>query len=209
MADRQLSSRREGRSARFAPICRPAITASCRSWPTGRSPAIRACSAWPGPSSPTPTAASTPRCCCAIVRAYQEVQPLTIGELWAVSITLADRADRESAPPRRADRAQPRRAAARRTRSPTACWAPAAATAEPVSARARRARRRALLADAFAVQLVHRLRDQDPQDHAGADLARPAPGRAGHDGRRGRARRAPAAGRRRTSPCATSSPACA
>ena len=58
-----ISSR--SRFARSAPICRPATTGSCRSSPTGRSPAIRACSAWPGPSSPTPTAASIPRCCAA------------------------------------------------------------------------------------------------------------------------------------------------
>ena len=49
---------------------------------------IRGCSAWPGPSSPTPTAASIPEMLGRYVRAYQEVQPLTIGELWAVSITL-------------------------------------------------------------------------------------------------------------------------
>ena len=50
--------------------------------------AIRACSGWPGPSSRTPTAASTRKCCAASSRAYQRVQPLTIGELWAVAITL-------------------------------------------------------------------------------------------------------------------------
>ena len=99
---------------------------------------------------------------CRFVRAYQEVQPLTIGELWAVAITLADRARREPAAPRRADRAQSRRAAGgrrarrpsagcRRTRAPNRCR------------RCSPAHERAPLPDAFAVQLVHRLRDQDPQ----------------------------------------------
>ena len=88
MADRQLPSHRKADPRNPRRTCRPAITGNCRSSPTGLSPAIRGCSAWPGPSSPTPTAASIPTCCVGYVRAYQEVQPLTIGELWAVAITL-------------------------------------------------------------------------------------------------------------------------
>ena len=53
-----------------------------------RSPASRACSASPGPSSRTPTAASIPRRCGASSAPTRRVQPLTIGELWAVAITL-------------------------------------------------------------------------------------------------------------------------
>ena len=45
---------------------------------------------------------------CRYVRAYQEVQPLTIGELWAVSITLRIVLIEKSQAPRRADRGQPR-----------------------------------------------------------------------------------------------------
>ena len=61
---------------------------------------------------------------CRFVRAYQEVQPLTIGELWAVAITLrivlVENLRRlaelimTAAPHGR-----------KRTASPTACWAPA------------------------------------------------------------------------------------
>ena len=49
---------------------------------------IRGSSAWPGRSSPTPTAAWSPRRCGASCAAFQRVQPLTIGELWAIPIAL-------------------------------------------------------------------------------------------------------------------------
>ena len=108
----------------------------------------------------------------------------------------AHRAGRKSAAARRADRAT----AAPRAQEADASGRPAAgrrrarrASRVPVVLAASCTRRR--LPDAFAVQLVHRLRDQDPRDHAGAGVARRAAGGAGHDGRRGRARRAPAAGR--------------
>ncbi len=103
-----------------------------------------------------------PEMLCRFVRAYQEVQPLTIGELWAVAITLADRAGRKSPASRRTDRAQQRRPAGGGRVSPTACWA----SADAPPNRCRRCSQitsGAPLPDAFAVQLVHRLRDQDPR----------------------------------------------
>ena len=62
--------------------------ASCPSSPTVRWRDIRACSASPGRSSRTPTAPSISQKLTRFVEAYQRVQPLTIGELWAVAITL-------------------------------------------------------------------------------------------------------------------------
>ena len=95
------------------------------------------------------------------VRAYQEVQPLTIGELWAVAITLrivlvenlrrlAERMVRSRAARQEADNL------ADRLLDAGGC------AAEPV-ATVLAGRERARLPDAFAVQLVHRLRDQDPR----------------------------------------------
>ena len=55
------------------------------------------------------------------VRAYQRVQPLTIGELWAVADHAARRAGREPPAPGRGHRARPRGAPARPTRWPTSC----------------------------------------------------------------------------------------
>jgi cyclic beta-1,2-glucan synthetase len=94
------------------------------------------------------------------VAAYQEVQPLTIGELWAVSITLrivlienlgrlaqqitTSRTERQMAD-RLADRLF------------GAGGRPAESAALVLAVHNRRA-----LSRAFAVQLVHRLRDQDP-----------------------------------------------
>ncbi len=95
------------------------------------------------------------------VRAYQEVQPLTIGELWAVSITLrivlienlgrlaqqitSSRAERQAADIV-ADRLLGK--GGRPAESATAVLA---------------THERLALSNAFAVQLVHRLRDQDPK----------------------------------------------
>ena len=50
--------------------------------------AIRGSSASPGRTSPTPTAASSRTACGGWSRAYQEVEPLTVGELWAIAISL-------------------------------------------------------------------------------------------------------------------------
>ena len=97
---------------------------------------------------------------CRFVRAYQRVQPLTIGELWAVAITL------------RIVLVENLRRAARRIVSGRAARQEADAladrllgvngnTAEPVALVLQRYTQ-APLPEAFAVQLVQRLRDQDP-----------------------------------------------
>ena len=95
------------------------------------------------------------------VRAYQDVQPLTIGELWAVAITLrivlvenlrrlAERMVHSRTSREEADNLADRLLGA------------GGYTAEPVPV-VLGGYRRAQLPDAFAVQLVHRLRDQDPR----------------------------------------------
>ncbi|MFL6564065.1 MAG: glycosyl transferase, partial [Burkholderiales bacterium] len=95
------------------------------------------------------------------VRAYQRVQPLTIGELWAVAITL------------RVALVENLRRAAMRIRVSRAAREEAdtladrllgvnARSAEPVAV-VLRGREQAPLDGAFAVQLVQRLRDQDPK----------------------------------------------
>ncbi len=78
----------KSKSARSARTCRRASIGSCPSWRADRSSVTHACSASPGRSLPTPTATSIPKPLRRFVRAYQSVQPLTIGELWAVAITL-------------------------------------------------------------------------------------------------------------------------
>jgi cyclic beta-1,2-glucan synthetase len=93
------------------------------------------------------------------IKAYQEVQPLTIGELWAISITLrivlienlrrlAQRIEFSRAARQQADGLADRLLGARGLK-----LEPVAATLAPYD--------RAPLSDAFAVQFVHRLRDQD------------------------------------------------
>jgi cyclic beta-1,2-glucan synthetase len=95
------------------------------------------------------------------VQAYQEVQPLTIGELWAVSITLRIVLVENLA--RLAQQVTQNRAA-RHTADGLADrllgigGRPAESVAVVLSAQ-----ERVPLADALAVQLVHRLRDQDPR----------------------------------------------
>jgi cyclic beta-1,2-glucan synthetase len=95
------------------------------------------------------------------VRAYQEIQPLTIGELWAISITLrivlienlrrlAYQIVHNRAARQQADGLADRLLGA------------GGRTAEPVST-ALADHKRATIADSFAVQLVHRLRDEDPR----------------------------------------------
>ena len=151
-----------GRSAKSAPLCRPAIIGSCRSWPTARSPDIPRVFGLAWAFVAHTDSHFDPEMLCRFVSAYQEVQPLTIGELWAVAITL--RIVLVENLRRIAERiiAQQRRRGRRPTASPTACWVPADAH----RSRSRLCSRGVSgkpLPDAFAVQLVHRLRDQDPR----------------------------------------------
>ncbi len=95
------------------------------------------------------------------VRAYQEVQPLTIGELWAVSITLRivlvenlGRLARQITK----SRGERHRADGLADRLLGAGGAPAELVAIVLAAEELKP-----LSQAFAVQLVHRLRDQDPR----------------------------------------------
>src|SRR5579863_7331388 len=95
------------------------------------------------------------------VRAYQRVQPLTIGELWAVAITL------------RVVLVENLRRAAARIVSSRAARQEADGLADRLlgvngyaaepDALIRRASERASFSPAFTVQLVLRLRDQDPK----------------------------------------------
>ena len=98
---------------------------------------------------------------CRYVRAYQQVQPLTIGELWAVSITLrivlienlrrlAGRIVDSFTARQEADRLADRLLGSG-SRAPE----PAPAILADLD--------RFPISDAFAVELVHRLRDQDPK----------------------------------------------
>jgi len=98
---------------------------------------------------------------CRFVRAYQRVQPLTIGELWAVAITL------------RIVLVENLRRAAKRIVSSRVARQEAddvadrllgvnGQTAEPIGS-VLRDYERTPLQEAFAVQLVQRLRDQDPR----------------------------------------------
>ena len=94
------------------------------------------------------------------VRAYQEVQPLTIGELWAVAITL--RVVLVENLRRLAERVVASRAARRDADAfADRLLGVGGRTAEPVQA-ALADFERAELPSAFFVRLVQRLRDQDP-----------------------------------------------
>ena len=131
------------------------------------------------------------------VRAYQRVQPLTIGELWAVAITLRIVLVENLRRARRAASSrEPRRArGGRRARRPAARRR-AARRAEPIAAVLRRSRAGAACPDAFAVQLVQAAARPGSATHAGA-----AAGWRSGSRRRARSidevvqRRAPAAGR--------------
>jgi cyclic beta-1,2-glucan synthetase len=98
---------------------------------------------------------------CRYVRAYQEVQPLTIGELWAVSITLrivlienlrrlAGRIVDSYSARQDADQIADRLLGAGSREPEDASVILAELERKPVP-------------DAFAVELVHRLHDQDPK----------------------------------------------
>src|SRR5271165_3104700 len=98
---------------------------------------------------------------CRFVTAYQEVQPLTIGELWAVAITLrivlvenlrrlAERITHSSTARLEADTLADRLLGVGGRAAEPVAGVLAALAGKP-------------LPDAFSVQLVHRLRDQDPR----------------------------------------------
>jgi cyclic beta-1,2-glucan synthetase len=94
------------------------------------------------------------------VTAYQNVQPLTIGELWAIAITLRIvlvenlRRAADLIASRRATRQQADRLADRLLGVGAHAAEPNAAVLQELSGLS--------LSPAFAVQLLHRLRDQDP-----------------------------------------------
>jgi cyclic beta-1,2-glucan synthetase len=95
------------------------------------------------------------------VRAYQEVQPLNIGELWAVAITL--RVVLVENLRRLAERVVASRAARREADSlADRLLGAGGRSAEPADMALARYER-AELPEAFFVQLVQRLRDQDPK----------------------------------------------
>ena len=146
-------------SARSRTICRQATTASYPSLPRVTCKVIRACSGLRGHLWRTRIADLTPEALRRFVSAYQRVQPLTIGELWAVAITL-----------RVVLVENLRRIAERIVRSRTArheadtladsLLGPGGQTAIfPALQRLEKAP----LETAFAVQLVQRLRDLDPK----------------------------------------------
>jgi len=98
---------------------------------------------------------------CRFVSAYQEVQPLTIGELWAVAITLrivlvenlrrlAQRITQSGAARQQADRLADRLLGMGGRAIEPVANVLAALAGQP-------------LPESLAVQLVHRLRDQDPR----------------------------------------------
>ena len=98
---------------------------------------------------------------CRYVRAYQEVQPLTIGELWAVSITLRIVLIENL---RRLAGRIVDSYSARRDADQVADRLLGAGSREPERASVILADlERTPFPDAFAVELVHRLHDQDPR----------------------------------------------
>ncbi len=124
-----------------------------------RSPATRACSASRGRSSRIPTATSIRSVLKRFLDAYQSVELLTIGELWAVAITLRivlienlRRITDELATARRtADAAE---ALADRALAP--------GFDDPAALDAAWEAARGPFLDVFGAQLAKRLRDQDP-----------------------------------------------
>jgi cyclic beta-1,2-glucan synthetase len=102
-----------------------------------------------------------PATLCRFVAAYQQMQPLTIGELWAVAITL--RIVLVENLRRLAERIVLSRLARQQADSlADRLLGVGGLPHEPVSV-VLADNDRAPLRDAFAVQLVHRLRDQDPR----------------------------------------------
>ena len=126
------------------------------------------------------------------VRAYQRVQPLTIGELWAVAITL------RIVLVENLRRAAARIVSSRAARQDADEVGGSAAGRERIHRGAGRAGARdarpTRLAAAFVVQLVLRLRDQDPNDGPARRWLDERLAIAGNDCGRDRARRASAPG---------------
>ena len=137
----------------------PVITGNCPSSPRDRSRDIRGYLGVAWAFIAHTDSRFDPEMLVRYVRAYQEVQPLTIGELWAVAITLrivlvenlrrlAELIVRSRISREEADDLADRLLGA------------GGHAAEPVPV-VLAGHRRAQLPNAFAVQLVHRLRDQD------------------------------------------------
>ncbi|HZY60181.1 MAG TPA: protein ndvB, partial [Candidatus Binataceae bacterium] len=102
-----------------------------------------------------------PQMLCRFVRAYQRVQPLAIGELWAIAITLRIILVENL---RRTAERMVRSRAARQDADALADQVLAVGIGQPETPEAALRRRdRTPLPRAFAVQLVQRLRDQDPK----------------------------------------------
>ena len=179
-------------SGRSATTCPPASTASCRSSPTGSSPAIRASSASRGRSSRTPTAASIPRSCAASSRLPARRSRCASASCGRSRSRCASCWSRICGVSRSASSSDARTAARRRARR-RGCSA---------SAGGRRRRdhragppRRGPLPSGFAVQLVQRLREQDPTTVPALRWLDERLAAPGHDHRRDRAPRAPGPGR--------------
>ena len=135
-----------------------------------------------------------PQMLCRFVQAYQRVQPLTIGELWAVAITLrivlvenlrraAERIVNESGG-----------APGKPTRWPTGCWESAGARPRPRAAVLRRFDEKPL-AHGLRGAVGSALARSGSEGDTGAALAGPTSGWPGNDRRRGRPRGASDAGR--------------
>ena len=101
-----------------------------------------------------------PQTLCRFVRAYQRVQPLTIGELWAVAITL--RIVLVENLRRAAERIVSSRAARQEADTLADRLLSVGSGAAEAAATALQRFEQTALPRAFAVQLVQRLRDQDP-----------------------------------------------
>ena len=83
-----ISMSSTSRSARSGPTCRPATTASCPRWRRAISKGIPRVFGIAWAFVAHTDSRFDPETLRRFVRAYQRVQPLTIGELWAVAITL-------------------------------------------------------------------------------------------------------------------------
>ena len=125
------------------------------------------------------------------VRAYQTVQPLTIGELWAVAITL--RIVLVENLRRSAVRIMSRRSA--REEADSVADRLLGVNDRVADPTALTPYQRLPFSEGFVVQLVQRLRDQDPETTPAVGWLRGAAGARGHDGRRAGAPGASAPGR--------------